>query len=65
MSLVSQEAWLDKIDRRYAYCKKLLVEVEERYANVFPPEWDMGERICVEFCRSTRSASLVHYVFYI
>lgn len=51
---VFQEAWLDKIDRRYAYCKKLLVETEERYSSVFPPEWDVTERICVEFCISTR-----------
>ncbi|XP_008937406.1 PREDICTED: vacuolar protein sorting-associated protein 53 homolog, partial [Merops nubicus] len=48
-------AWLDKIDRRYAWVKRQLVDYEEKYGRMFPPEWCMTERIAVEFCHSTRA----------
>ena len=47
-------AWLDKIDRRYAWLKRALVEFEEKYNRLFPPEWEVSERICVEFCHVTK-----------
>ncbi|XP_033106959.1 vacuolar protein sorting-associated protein 53 homolog [Anneissia japonica] len=47
-------AWLDKIDRRYAWIKRALVEYEEKYGRMFPPDWEVSERICVEFCNITR-----------
>ncbi|XP_071945841.1 vacuolar protein sorting-associated protein 53 homolog [Antedon mediterranea] len=47
-------AWLDKIDRRYAWIKRALVEYEEKYGRMFPAEWEVSERICVEFCNITR-----------
>ncbi|XP_043858525.1 LOW QUALITY PROTEIN: vacuolar protein sorting-associated protein 53 homolog [Dromiciops gliroides] len=47
-------AWLDKIDRRYAWIKRQLVDYEEKYGRMFPPEWYMTERIAVEFCHVTR-----------
>lgn len=49
-------AWLDKIDRRYAWIKRQLVDYEEKYGRMFPQEWCMTERIAVEFCHITRSA---------
>ncbi len=49
-----QCAWLDKIDRRYAWIKRTLVEFEEKFGSMFPPSWEVSERICVEFCDSTR-----------
>ncbi|KAM4647996.1 vacuolar protein sorting-associated protein 53 homolog isoform 4-T5 [Amazona ochrocephala] len=48
-------AWLDKIDRRYAWIKRQLVDYEEKYGRMFPPEWCMTERIAVEFCHVTRT----------
>ncbi|KAG7251957.1 hypothetical protein CRUP_026547, partial [Coryphaenoides rupestris] len=40
-----QVAWLDKIDRRYAWLKRQLVDYEEKYGQMFPEEWCMTERI--------------------
>ncbi|XP_021093698.1 vacuolar protein sorting-associated protein 53 homolog isoform X2 [Heterocephalus glaber] len=48
-------AWLDKIDRRYAWVKRQLVDYEEKYGRMFPREWYMTERIAVEFCHVTRA----------
>lgn len=48
-------AWLDKIDRRYAWIKRQLVDYEEKYGRMFPREWYMTERIAVEFCHVTRT----------
>ncbi|XP_075956208.1 vacuolar protein sorting-associated protein 53 homolog [Anarhichas minor] len=47
-------AWLDKIDRRYAWIKRQLVDYEEKYGRMFPEEWCMTERVAVEFCHITR-----------
>uniref|UniRef100_A0A4W5QAL8 VPS53 subunit of GARP complex n=1 Tax=Hucho hucho TaxID=62062 RepID=A0A4W5QAL8_9TELE len=51
----SKVAWLDKIDRRYAWIKRQLVDYEEKYGCMFPEEWCMTERIAVEFCHITRT----------
>ncbi|KAJ6657310.1 hypothetical protein lerEdw1_002677 [Lerista edwardsae] len=48
-------AWLDKIDRRYAWIKRQLVDYEEKYGRMFPQEWCMTERIAVDFCHITRT----------
>uniref|UniRef100_A0A803W144 Vacuolar protein sorting-associated protein 53 homolog n=1 Tax=Ficedula albicollis TaxID=59894 RepID=A0A803W144_FICAL len=48
-------AWLDKIDRRYAWVKRQLVDYEEKFGRMFPAEWCMTERIAVEFCHVTRA----------
>uniref|UniRef100_A0A4W3IJ25 Vacuolar protein sorting-associated protein 53 homolog n=1 Tax=Callorhinchus milii TaxID=7868 RepID=A0A4W3IJ25_CALMI len=48
-------AWLDKIDRRYAWIKRQLVDYEEKYGRMFPVDWCMSERITVEFCHITRN----------
>ncbi|XP_041349182.1 vacuolar protein sorting-associated protein 53 homolog [Gigantopelta aegis] len=47
-------AWLDKIDRRYAWIKRTLVDFEEKFGHLFPPSWEVSERICIEFCQVTR-----------
>uniref|UniRef100_A0A668UKD0 Vps53 N-terminal domain-containing protein n=1 Tax=Oreochromis aureus TaxID=47969 RepID=A0A668UKD0_OREAU len=51
----SKVAWLDKIDRRYAWIKRQLLDYEEKYGRMFPEEWCMTERIAVEFCHITRA----------
>ncbi|PSN33185.1 putative ATP-dependent RNA helicase kurz [Blattella germanica] len=48
-------AWLDKIDRRYAWLKRHLMEFEDKFGPMFPPGWEVSERITVEFCHITRS----------
>ncbi|KAL5017534.1 hypothetical protein ScPMuIL_007123 [Solemya velum] len=47
-------AWLDKIDRRYAWIKRTLVNFEEKFGHLFPSDWEVSERICIEFCDTTR-----------
>jgi len=47
-------AWLDKIDKRYAWLKRHLLDFEDKYGAVFPLDWEVSERITVEFCRLTR-----------
>lgn len=48
-------AWLDKIDRRYAWLKRHLIEFEEKFAKLFPKEWEVSERIAAEFCVVTKN----------
>ncbi|KZC09263.1 PREDICTED: vacuolar protein sorting-associated protein 53 homolog [Dufourea novaeangliae] len=47
-------AWLDKIDRRYAWIKKHLLDFESKFGTIFPQDWEISERIAVEFCNVTR-----------
>lgn len=48
-------SWLDKIDKRYAWIKRHLLDFEEKYGSVFPESWEVSERIVVEFCGITKS----------
>ncbi|CAK9810263.1 Vacuolar protein sorting-associated protein 53 homolog [Anthophora quadrimaculata] len=47
-------AWLDKIDRRYAWIKKHLLDFESKFGTIFPHDWEISERIAVQFCHVTR-----------
>ena len=47
-------SWLDKIDNRYTWLKRHLIDFEERMGNMFPPDWEVSERIAVKFCDITR-----------
>ncbi|XP_050309102.1 vacuolar protein sorting-associated protein 53 homolog isoform X2 [Anthonomus grandis grandis] len=47
-------AWLDKIDKRYAWIKRHLLEFEDRLGSMFPQNWEVSERIAVQFCHNTR-----------
>lgn len=46
--------WLDKVDSRYNWLKRHLIDFEERLGPMFPPDWEMSERVAVEFCDVTR-----------
>jgi vacuolar protein sorting-associated protein 53 len=48
-------SWLDKIDKRYAWIKRHLLDFEEKYGPVFPDNWEISERIVVDFCNITRT----------
>uniref|UniRef100_A0A336KA85 Vacuolar protein sorting-associated protein 53 homolog n=1 Tax=Culicoides sonorensis TaxID=179676 RepID=A0A336KA85_CULSO len=47
-------AWLDKIDKRYAWIKRKLLDFEDKYGKIFPMDWEVSERIAVHFCNITR-----------
>lgn len=60
-----ENAWLDRIDRRYTWIKRHLLSFEERMGRIFPADWEMSERIAVEFCNVTRSIKIIRlYVSY-
>ncbi|XP_065890421.1 vacuolar protein sorting-associated protein 53 homolog [Dysidea avara] len=53
----SEEAsWLDKVDRRYAWLKRLLLNLSTNCPEIFPPLWGIPERIAINFCSQTKSA---------
>lgn len=39
---------------RYAWLKKHLLEFEDRLGNMFPQNWEVSERITIQFCHTTR-----------
>ena len=43
-----------QVDRRYSWLKRTLLNYEEECSAIFPPEWYMPERICIEFCQKTK-----------
>jgi len=47
-------AWIDKLDRRYAWFKKHLLNIEDKFGAMFPSDWELSEQITVEFCSITR-----------
>lgn len=49
-------AWIAKIDKRYAWLKRHLLDFEERLGKIFPVNWEISERITVQFCHQTREA---------
>lgn len=51
-------AWLDKIDKRYAWLKRHLLDFEDKYGKIFPLDWDVSERITIRFCTITRDELL-------
>jgi len=64
MLTLCQTAWLDKIDHRYAWLKRTLMEFEEKFGRMFPPSWEVSERVCVEFCEITRSLCVSYFIKY-
>lgn len=45
---------MDKIDKRYAWLKRSLLDFEEKYGRIFPVDWEVSERIAIRFCIVTR-----------
>ena len=54
VDFILKVAWLDKIDRRYSWLKRILIQFEEEFVGTFPPDWDVEERMCLEFCNITK-----------
>lgn len=51
-----QMSSLNAVDKRYAWLKKHLLEFEEKYGFLFPPPWQMSERMATEFCKRTNQS---------
>lgn len=49
-------AWIAKIDKRYAWLKRHLLDFEEKLGKIFPVDWEVSERITVQFCIITRES---------
>lgn len=47
-------AWISKIDKRYAWVKRHLLDFEDKLGKIFPADWEVSERIAVQFCLITR-----------
>lgn len=52
---------MDKIDRRYVWIKRILVDFEEKFGLLFLEVWEVLERICIEFCNLTRYFFLLNF----
>jgi len=49
---------LDQVDRRFAWFRRLLRSVDERFSSVFPPHWHLQYKICLTFLQQTRDSLL-------
>ncbi|CAB3401364.1 unnamed protein product [Caenorhabditis bovis] len=48
-------AWIDKIEDRYKWFARKLADFERAgLAKIFPPDWNMGRRLTMEYCTVTR-----------
>jgi hypothetical protein len=46
---------LDQVERRFAWFRRVIREVEHRFSGTFPAKWKVPHRICLEFLAVTRS----------
>jgi len=52
-------ASLDQIERRFSWFRRMLKEVETRFAKTFPAQWLVPHRLCVEFMTTTKAGLLL------
>ena len=45
---------LDQVERRWAWFKRLKKTVEAKFNNIFPQQWKLNLRLCVEFVERTK-----------
>lgn len=45
---------LDQVERRWAWFKRLLKYIENKFVNIFPPHWRIQLRLCLEFVEGTK-----------
>ena len=45
---------LDNLSRRFAFFRKTLNQHDTERARVFPPDWQVGQHLCVKFISFTR-----------
>ncbi|EGD75791.1 hypothetical protein PTSG_07909 [Salpingoeca rosetta] len=49
----AEHAWLDKVDRRYAWFKRMMTAYREVCAQIFPESWHMPHLLARRFCSET------------
>ena len=47
-------ATIEQIDRRYAWCKRMIRNYDDTYLSVFPVDWEMPAYVATEFCKMTK-----------
>lgn len=47
---------LNGVDKRFSWLKKHLLEFEEKFGFLFPPPWQMSERMALKFCEITKNS---------
>lgn len=52
-------AWLDKVNQRYSWFKRQLLQSEDKFGAMFPVEWELSERISVGFCKITKYVNFI------
>ena len=45
---------LDQVERRWAWFKRLLKNIDDTYHTIFPGHWRMAMRMCLEFSEKTK-----------
>jgi len=48
-----EHSGLDQIDRRFAWFRRLLKSIDERFKEVFPPHWHLQYKLCWMFLEQT------------
>ncbi|VDP08276.1 unnamed protein product [Soboliphyme baturini] len=51
-------AWLDNVDQRYTWFCKRLIEFEQKFRNLIPPDWQIMERFTLDFCACSKDMLL-------
>eukprot|EP00045_Choanoeca_perplexa_P013840 m.158760 g.158760 ORF g.158760 m.158760 type:complete len:855 (+) comp16474_c0_seq1:115-2679(+) len=49
------QAWLDKVDRRFAWFKRMVANYLEHSHTLFPQAWRVPEKLALRFCEMTQS----------
>ena len=45
---------LDQVERRWAWFKRLLKNVDSKFSNICPQHWRLPLRLCLEFTERTK-----------
>ena len=53
-------ATIDQIDRRYAWCRRMIRAYDDTYLPVFPAEWEMPCYVATHFCKMTKAPNTAH-----
>eukprot|EP00730_Choanoeca_flexa_P002597 TRINITY_DN11107_c0_g1_i5.p1 TRINITY_DN11107_c0_g1~~TRINITY_DN11107_c0_g1_i5.p1 ORF type:complete len:881 (+),score=282.96 TRINITY_DN11107_c0_g1_i5:79-2643(+) len=50
-----EQAWLDKVDRRFAWFKRMVAGYLEHSHTLFPQAWQVPQRLALKFCQQTQA----------
>lgn len=52
-TLSAEISWIDSVDQRYTWLKKILVDLDQKH--LMPTDWDMARKMSEAFCQQTRT----------